>query len=140
MKRNAAFLIQKRDGRREWLRATKLARSIHLALVSAGECDGTDALELASAVLRDVAARHATSLRAETRMVTSGELAQGVSRALFASGRSRAAACFVEAARSKSTMKFALQSRSGVDRDERSGDSRESLHSFTGMPAPHERN
>ena len=36
VKRQAEFLVRKRDGRCEWLRATKLARSIHAALSAAG--------------------------------------------------------------------------------------------------------
>ena len=35
MKRRAEFLVDKRDGRREWLRRTKLAHSIHMAFHSA---------------------------------------------------------------------------------------------------------
>jgi hypothetical protein len=36
MKRRTEHLVEKRDGRTEFLRATKLARSIHLAMHSVG--------------------------------------------------------------------------------------------------------
>ena len=36
MKRRTEHLVEKRDGRREFLRATKLARSVHLALYEIG--------------------------------------------------------------------------------------------------------
>jgi len=52
MKRRAEHLVQKRDGRREFLRATKLARSIHLALHSVGVDEDWRALELANVVLQ----------------------------------------------------------------------------------------
>ena len=57
MRRRAEYLVEKRCGRREWLRATKLARSILLALSGAGRCAperAALALRLASAVLAHV--------------------------------------------------------------------------------------
>lgn len=51
MKRRTEHLVEKRDGRTEYLRATKLARSIHLALVSVGVDEDWRALELANVVL-----------------------------------------------------------------------------------------
>ena len=111
MKRNTAFLIEKRDGRKEWLRATKLARSIQCALGSgadpvrvggAGDLPIADTLELVTMVLRDVSARRrarigSTSGGDGAALVTSAELAAAVARVLFASGHSRAAARFVAA-------------------------------------------
>lgn len=51
MQRHVGFLIVKRDGRREWLRATKIARSVHAALLAAGETDEGRALDLAMGVV-----------------------------------------------------------------------------------------
>lgn len=52
MKRRTEHLVIKRDGRTEYLRATKLARSIHLALLSLGIDEDWRALELANVVLQ----------------------------------------------------------------------------------------
>lgn len=52
MKRRTEHLVEKRCGRREFLRATKLARSIHLALHSVGVDEDWRALELANVVLQ----------------------------------------------------------------------------------------
>tara|TARA_R110002094_G_scaffold107173_7_gene105521 strand:- start:685 stop:1323 length:639 start_codon:yes stop_codon:yes gene_type:complete len=51
MKRRTEHLVEKRDGRREFLRATKLARSVHLALYEIGVDEDWRALELAGVVL-----------------------------------------------------------------------------------------
>ena len=51
MKRRSEHLVQKRDGRTEFLRATKLARSIHLALQSVGVDEDWRALDVSTAVL-----------------------------------------------------------------------------------------
>jgi len=51
MKRRAEHLVLKRDGRTEFLRATKLARSIHLAMHSVGIDEDWRAIELANVVL-----------------------------------------------------------------------------------------
>ena len=42
MKRNEKYQVRKRDGRSEWLRVSKLARSIHRAMI-AGRDEGLDA-------------------------------------------------------------------------------------------------
>ena len=57
MKRRTEHLVEKRDGRREFLRATKLARSIHLALYEIGVDEDWRALELASVVLEGLRTR-----------------------------------------------------------------------------------
>jgi hypothetical protein len=57
MKRRTEHLVEKRDGRREFLRATKLARSIHLALYEIGVDEDWRALELASVVLEGLRSR-----------------------------------------------------------------------------------
>ncbi len=81
MKRTQEFLVQKRDGRREWLRSTKLARSIHRALTAAGPCEEWRAFELASTVLTGLRQKH--GLR---RAMTTNELATAVERVLQATG------------------------------------------------------
>jgi hypothetical protein len=116
MKRRAEFLVCKRDGRREWLRATKLARSIAAALravsvlqvdrgavpvcgepADPGQADEASALELAGVVL--------DALRRRRQMVPFGdrapfastaELATAVERVLWVSGRSAAAVRYAE--------------------------------------------
>ena len=45
MKRRTEHLVEKRDGRTEFVRATKLARSIHLALSSVGVDEDWRAIE-----------------------------------------------------------------------------------------------
>ena len=57
MKRRTEHLVEKRDGRREYLRATKLARSIHLALFEIGVDEDWRALELATVVLEGLRTR-----------------------------------------------------------------------------------
>ena len=57
MKRRAEHLVEKRDGRTEWLRTTKLARSVHQALCSVGVNEDWRALEVANAVIQGVRAR-----------------------------------------------------------------------------------
>lgn len=51
MNRRAEFLVSKRDGQKEWLRATKLARSIHLAMAASGANETWRAIDIASTVL-----------------------------------------------------------------------------------------
>lgn len=51
MKRRAEYLVSKRDGRKEWLRATKLARSIHMAMSASGASETWRSIDIASTVL-----------------------------------------------------------------------------------------
>jgi hypothetical protein len=96
MKRRAEFLVEKRDGRTEWLRATKLARSIHLALHSAGIDEDWRALELAAAVLSGLRARQRDDQTAGRRvgMLTTAQLADAVAQVLVATGVPVAAAAY----------------------------------------------
>ena len=57
MRRRAEYLVEKRDGRLQWLRATKLARSIQGALVVGDDRECWRALDLASAVLAGLRVR-----------------------------------------------------------------------------------
>jgi hypothetical protein len=99
MKRRAEFLIIKRDGRREWLRTTKLARSIHGALSSAGVAEGWLALELATTVLGGLRSR----LRAadgplvwRQAQLSTADVARAVERVLYATGYPLAAVAYAE--------------------------------------------
>ena len=97
MKRRAEYLVSKRDGRREWLRATKLARSLSAAMEAVGdETAHLAAIELASAVLeavrrRDEIVAGVDGAAVGAPRVTTAELAVLAERALFVSGRPNAA-------------------------------------------------
>ena len=71
MRRRKEHLVEKRDGRREFMRSTKLARSIHLALHSVGVDEDWRALELASVVLAALRERGAATTVAATDLVKS---------------------------------------------------------------------
>jgi hypothetical protein len=104
MKRRAEYLVQKRDGRTEFLRTTKLARSIHLALLGVGVDEDWRALELANAVLTGLRCRagapatEATpdavgaSLPRARAMLSTAELADAVQQVLVVTGMPAAAA------------------------------------------------
>ena len=90
MKRRAEYLVEKRDGRQEWLRATKLARSLHLALESTEATAPWLAVDLAETVL--VALRRRKTERASERvMLTTLEIADAVQQVLLATGYAAAA-------------------------------------------------
>ena len=104
MKRRSEHLVRKRDGRTEFLRATKLARSVHLALKSVGVDDDWRAQEVGAAVLAGV--RRRLDPRAEMALpvavepgpgrstgveVTTEMLAEAVQRVLIANGQAAAA-------------------------------------------------
>ncbi len=91
MKRKAEFLVEKRDGRREWLRATKLTRSILLAFssVDADEPDVDEpwrAMDVACSVLTGL-----RSLHGENAVLTTDSLSEAVPRVLVATGYANAA-------------------------------------------------
>jgi hypothetical protein len=96
MKRRVEFLVEKRDGRTEWLRSTKLARSIHQALQSAGVDEDWRALALATAVLAGLRQRRASQAAAGTRLpiLSTHELADTVLQVLVATGQPLAAAAY----------------------------------------------
>jgi hypothetical protein len=130
MKRNVQFLIQKRDGRSEWLRASKIARSLQRACEAAGVFD-CDVFDLTAKVMRDLSTRArigATSFGEGPKAAASGAqaprsdaltadaVAASVTRVLYASGLTRAATCFVVAARERAVRKLEL-ARLREDRD-----------------------
>jgi hypothetical protein len=84
-----SFLVEKRDGRREWLRTTKLARSIRLALIAADAPDDL-APELAAAVVAGLRAR------GETTPVRTDVIAEAAVRVLVAVGWPRAASLYAD--------------------------------------------
>ena len=94
MKRRAEFLVEKRDGRREWLRATKLTHSILRAfgsvdadLPNAGE--PWRAMDVACSVLTGL-----RSLHGENEVLTTDLLAEAVPRVLLATGHASAASAY----------------------------------------------
>lgn len=130
MKRNVQFLIQKRDGRVEWLRASKIARSLQRACEAAGVFD-CDVFDLTAKVMRDVSTRariranspgegpksgasDAQASRSEA--LTADAVAASVTRVLYASGLTHAATCFVIAARERAARTREL-ARLRADRD-----------------------
>lgn len=58
MNRRAEYLVCKRDGRREWLRATKLAHSVRLAMEGAGYHDTWRAVDIAGTVIAGLRSKH----------------------------------------------------------------------------------
>lgn len=102
MKRRTEHLVEKRDGRREFLRATKLARSVHLALYEIGVDEDWRALELASVVLEGLRQKRKTSqspLPAATStegavVLTTAEIADSVQHLLVVTGQPTAAVAY----------------------------------------------
>ena len=95
MKRRTEHLVEKRDGRTEFLRATKLARTIHLALHSVGVDEDWRALELANVVL--LALRQKRSPRTEAGeavVLTTSELSDTVQHLLVVTGQPAAAVAY----------------------------------------------
>lgn len=88
MRRQVGFLVEKRDGRREWLRTTKLARSLRAALIAASIDDDWLATELAGAVIAGLRAR------GEAGAVRADAIADAACRVLVAAGHARAAALY----------------------------------------------
>ena len=120
MKRRTEHLVEKRDGRTEFLRATKLARSIHLALFSVGVDEDWRALELANVALmalrqrRDASAGETGS--AVATMLTTAEISEAVQHLLVVTGQPSAAVAYgaMAAERSRRRGSLALLGRSGL--------------------------
>ncbi len=90
MKRQAEFLVTKRDGRREWLRATKLAHSIHASLAAAGVVTRERSLDLATEIVGLLRQGRGDDMLATDR------IAEMVRRVLIERGYSLAALLYVE--------------------------------------------
>ena len=130
MKRRTEHLVEKRDGRTEYLRATKLARSIHLALHSVGVDEDWRALELANVALlalrqrrdgeaEDKPARAQSSAKgggAVATMLTTAEISEAVQHLLVVTGQPSAAVAYgaMAAERSRRRGSLVLLQRSAL--------------------------
>ena len=111
MKRRAEFLVDKRDGRREWLRATKLAHSIYLALHSADICDEPwRAVDLASSVLTGLQSVHGQEV-----VLTTDQLAAAVQKVFMATGFPQAASAYERCANEHRRRRSTLAQMSAMD-------------------------
>ncbi len=100
MKRRTEHLVEKRDGRTEFLRATKLARSVHLALHSTGVDEDWRALEVTSTVLAGLRQRQAEAAGAghAPGPLTTASIADAVQSVFIATGQAAAAVAYGEVA------------------------------------------
>lgn len=112
MKRRSEHLVQKRDGRQEFLRATKLARSVHLALQSVGVDEDWRALEITSAVLTGLRCRREAVADSGAAVLSTTELASAVQGVLAANGHAAAAVAF-EAMQKERSLRRAMLSSGG---------------------------
>ena len=116
MKRRAEHLVQKRDGRREFLRATKLARSIHLALHSVGVDEDWRALEMANVVLLALRQKkRPDGTDADEVMLTTSEISDAVQHLLVVTGQPTAAVSFGAVAQERVRRRQSLATPSPVD-------------------------
>jgi hypothetical protein len=110
MKRRSEHLVEKRDGRTEFLRATKLARSVHQALCSVGVDEAWRALEVTAAVLAGL--RQVQAAAPAGRALSTAAIGEAVQQVLVATGQPAAAVAYgaiaAERARRRTT---ALQGR-----------------------------
>jgi hypothetical protein len=112
MRRRTEHLVEKRDGRREFLRVTKLARSIHLALYGVGVDEDWRALDLANVVLEGLRAkREAAGKIGPEGVLTTDELADAVQHLLVVTGQPAAAVCYggMQAARARRRLMLSRQ-------------------------------
>lgn len=112
MKRRTEYLVIKRDGRTEYLRATKLARSIHLALLSLGIDEDWRALELANVVLQALRQKRGPT---EEPLPTS-VIADAVQHLLVVTGQPAAAVAYgaVAAERGRRRRSMVVLGRTGL--------------------------
>lgn len=94
MKRRKEHLVEKRDGRREFLRATKLARSVHLALFEIGVDEDWRALDVASAVLEGLREKRSRQGEVGPVVLTTSEIADSVQHLLVVTGHPAAAVSY----------------------------------------------
>jgi hypothetical protein len=115
MNRRSEHLVEKRDGRTEFLRATKLARSVHLALHSVGVDEDWRALEVTATVIAGLRQKHAESAQHgyAKSMLTTLELFDAVQSVLIATGQAEAAVAYgtVSVERSRRRKGFDLAAR-----------------------------
>ena len=125
MRRRTEHLVLKRDGRTEFLRATKLARSIHLALHSVGVDEDWRALEVAKVVLQalrqkrsgdvDGAASAAVGETTLAGLLSTTEISDAVQHLLVITGQPSAAVAYgaVAAERTRRRRSLATLGRFG---------------------------
>jgi len=94
MKRRKEHLVLKRDGRMEFLRATKLARSIDQAMRSVGVDESWRALELANVVLAGLRQQAVSGAVATVAPMTTAAIADAVQHVLVATGQPGAAVAY----------------------------------------------
>ena len=94
MKRRTEHLVLKRDGRTEFLRATKLARSIHLALHSVGVDEDWRAIEIASVALQALRRKRGDVAVDGLAVLTTSELSDAVQHLLVVTGQPAAAVAY----------------------------------------------
>ena len=94
MKRRTEHLVKKRDGRREFLRATKLARSVHLALCAIGVDEDWRAIDVAGAVLDGLRQKRKLAGEVGPVVLTTAELADSVQHLLVVTGQPAAAVSY----------------------------------------------
>jgi hypothetical protein len=111
MKRRSEHLVKKRDGRMEFLRATKLARSVHLALQSVGVDEDWRALDVTTAVLAGLRARREQVLLDGAPVLSTMELASAVQGVLVANGHAAAAVAFEATQKDRALRRAMLSSR-----------------------------
>lgn len=114
MKRRAEFLVRKRDGRKEWLRATKLGRSIQRAVEAATAGDVVVeewwAMELTTAVLQGLA-----TSRRRGEILTTTRLARAVEQVFLAMGFPQAAEAYRRAGAAQRHRRRVLERRRLID-------------------------
>lgn len=110
MKRRTEHLVEKRDGRTEFLRATKLARSIHLALHSVGVDEDWRALELANVVLMGLRQRQQAGgdTAVATAPLPTSTIGEAVQHLLVVTGQSAAAVAYSSMAAERARRRGAL--------------------------------
>ena len=111
MKRRSEHLVRKRDGRTEFLRATKLARSIHCALHSVGIDEDWRAIELANVVLHALRQKRAAAIGADANaeiVLATAELADAVQHVLVVTGQPQAAVAYGAVAAERTRRRSAL--------------------------------
>jgi hypothetical protein len=94
MKRRTEHLVHKRDGRTEFLRATKLARSIHLALHSVGVDEDWRAIEIANVALQALRRKRGDVAGDPPAVLTTSELSDAVQHLLVVTGQPAAAVAY----------------------------------------------
>lgn len=109
MKRRAEFLVEKRDGRLEWLRASKLCRSVHLALLQERIDEPWRAMDIATTVLAALRLRAVRAGTREDAPLRSTDLADAVQQVLVANGMRLAAHAYGRVRSERARRRAALQ-------------------------------